>query len=68
MAIACPITNTDNSFPLHILLDERTKTRGVIMCEHVKSLDINARKAEFVEQLPYDLLERALKYISTFFF
>jgi hypothetical protein len=49
-------------------IDGRAKTGGVIMCEHVKSLDINTRKAEFVEQLPYDLLERALKYISTFFF
>lgn len=30
MAVVCPITNTENGFPLHIKLDTRTKTTGVI--------------------------------------
>ena len=37
----CPITNKVNYFPLHIPLDSRTKTTGVILCEHLKSLDLN---------------------------
>lgn len=63
MSLVCPITNTDNSFPLHVSLDDRTKTTGVILCEHVKSQDLNARRAEFVERLPNDILERVLKRI-----
>lgn len=35
LVIACPITNTDNNFPLHIRLDERTETTGVILCERM---------------------------------
>lgn len=40
LAILCPITNTKNNFPLHIPLDERTKTTGVILCEHIRAVDL----------------------------
>ena len=57
LAILCPITNTDNSFPLHVRLDERTVTTGVVLCEHIRTLDINARQYVFVESLPDDILQ-----------
>jgi mRNA interferase MazF len=60
LALVCPITNTARGFPLHITLDNRTKTTGVIMCEQVKSLDILARKATFVENAPRDILDEAV--------
>jgi len=41
LAIVCPISNMDKNFPLHVRLDERTKTTGVVLCDHVKSLDVN---------------------------
>lgn len=63
MAIVCPITNTDRGFPLHVPLDERTKTTGVIMCEQAKSLDILARKAAFVEKTPRDIIEEVVDII-----
>lgn len=66
-ALVCPITNTNNRFPLHIPLDNRTQTTGVILCEHVKCLDIISRKVHFVEKLPNDLLEKVLSYIHAFF-
>jgi mRNA interferase MazF len=56
LALVCPITNTDRSFPLHVALDVRTKTTGFIMCEQVKSLDIIFRNASFQESLPDDLM------------
>ena len=62
-SIVCPITNTDNKFPLHISLDSRTKTTGVIMCEHLKSLDLTSRKYKEVEQLPKDLLKKVINII-----
>lgn len=64
LVIVCPITNTNNRFPLHIPLDDRTKTTGVILCEHLKALDINARTYKTVERLPDDLL---VKVINTIF-
>ena len=63
LAIICPIMNTDSEFPLHINLDKRTKTTGVILCEHVKTLDLNTRVNRFVEKLPDDILERVIDVI-----
>lgn len=56
MAIVCPITNTHRGFPLHVPLDDRTKTTGVIMCEQAKALDIAARNAVFFEKAPQDII------------
>ena len=37
-AVVCPIPNTRNKFPLHIPLDDRTKTTGTISTERMKCL------------------------------
>jgi mRNA interferase MazF len=63
LCIVCPITNTNNKFPLHVKLDQNTTTTGVILCEHVKSLDTVARKAVFKEKVPDDILNEVLDII-----
>ena len=63
LSIVCPITNTDNHFPLHIPLDNRTQTTGVILCEHIKALDLNSRTYQIIEHLPEDLLAQAIDII-----
>ncbi|MDR1979901.1 MAG: type II toxin-antitoxin system PemK/MazF family toxin [Synergistaceae bacterium] len=63
LVIVCPITNTINSFPLHVQLDGRTHTTGVIMCEQIKSLDIKQRDCRFVEKLPKDILNRVISIV-----
>ena len=67
MAIVCPITNNNKYFPSHISLDERTKTTGSILCEHMKAVDLENRNAQFIEKLPNDLLEDVLDIIQSFF-
>lgn len=57
LAIVCPITSTDRGFPLHVPLDRWTGTKGVIMCEQAKSLDLAARKTVFVEHAPTGIIE-----------
>ena len=51
LTVVCPITNTDNHFPLHIPLDSRTKTTGVILCEHVRTLDLKGRGYQLIEKI-----------------
>lgn len=60
LAIVCPITNTNNGFPLHIPLDKRTQTTGVILCEHIKALDLNHRQHKIIETLPKDILQQVI--------
>lgn len=66
-SVVCPITNTNNRFPLHIPLDGRTQITGVILTEHMKCLDVLSRNIQFVEKLPEDLLNKTLEYIAAFF-
>ncbi len=60
LSIVCPITNTQKPFPLHIPLDDRTITTGVVLCEHIKSLDLNARTYKVIESIPDDILEEII--------
>ena len=48
---------------MHVPLDERTRTQGEILCEHVKSLDYQARGAVCVDTLPEDLLQDVLERV-----
>jgi len=66
IGILCPITNTNRGFPLHVQLDERTKTSGVIMCEQVKSLDISAKNASFIEKTPKDIFDEVTDILIGF--
>lgn len=63
LSIVCPITNTNNYFPLHIPLDERTRTTGVILCERIKALDLNSRTYQLVEELPKDILNEVIDVV-----
>lgn len=66
VAMVCPITNTDRDVPIQPKLDSRTKTTGVIMADQVKALDLTKRNAEFIEELPYDILEEVCDIVSEF--
>lgn len=63
LAIICPITNTNNQFPLHISLDDRTNTTGVVLCEHVRTLDLKARNYAFIESIPKDILNKVIDIV-----
>lgn len=63
LTIVCPITNRAKPFPLHIPLDERTSTTGVILCQHVKSLDLKSRTYQVVETLPPDILQTVIDVV-----
>ena len=58
-----PITNSIRRFPLHVVLDDRTKTTGEVLCEQVKAVDLKARQFTLIEHLPGDILEKVLTCI-----
>jgi mRNA interferase MazF len=66
IAVVCPIKNTNREIPIHVSLDDRIKTTGVVMCDQVKSLDIRMRNAEFVEKVPEDILAEVIDIIVGF--
>ena len=63
LTIVCPITNTNKSFPLHVILDSSTKTTGVVLCEQLKTVDLDSRQYTFVEKMPKDLLDEVIAIV-----
>ena len=59
----CPITGKQGKTALNVLLDDRTKTRGAVLCAHVRSIDINKRPYALIEQLPTDKLDEVLSVV-----
>ena len=66
MAMVCPITNTDRGIPIHINLDGRTKTSGIILCDQAKILDLWERNADFIESVPDDMIFEVADIIGGF--
>ena len=66
VALVCPITNTNKKHPFHIELDQRTRTKGVILCDQAKMLDVGAGNAQFKEECPEDLWNEAKELIISF--
>ena len=64
LVIACPISNTPNKYPLHVPLDDRTMTTGSVLCQHIRTLDINARDFIFIEKIPLEILEKVISIVK----
>ena len=67
LAVILPITNNIKDFPFHVLLDERTNIKGAILCEHLRTVDLEERKYDKIEEIPEDLLEEVLEKVSLIF-
>ena len=45
-------------------MDTRTKTQGMIMCHQIRTLDLERRDARLIEQVPEDILNLCVEYVS----
>jgi len=64
MAIICPITTNIKKFPTHYELLNTKKVKGAVLCEHIRSIDFNARKLLFVEKIKEEELEEVIDIIN----
>jgi mRNA interferase MazF len=56
LAIACPVTSHAKSYPFEVSLPDDGRVTGVVLADHVKNLDWNARHVEFAATAPADVL------------
>ena len=63
VSIVLPITSNPKSYPLEVELDERTKTKGVVLCFQIRTVDLNARGASLIERAPDDIVELCNDYL-----
>jgi mRNA interferase MazF len=64
LAIVCPLTNTDRSFPFHVAVANDPNVTGFVMVEQVKSIDFRARKAERIGKASDSVLEEVLSILD----
>jgi len=56
LAVACPITSQVKGYPFEVPLTTGSAIVGVVLADHVKNLDWQARKAVFEAKAPTDVL------------
>jgi mRNA interferase ChpB len=71
MALVCPITQGGN-FARHAgfavpLSGAGTETQGVVLCNQLRVLDRQARKAQFIETLPDFIMDEILAKLLPLF-
>ena len=57
MALACPITNQSKGYPFEVAVPAGQAVTGVILADHVKSVDWKARRAEKVGRCPTEVID-----------
>jgi mRNA interferase MazF len=63
--MVCPITSTQRTYPTWVALDGKTETYGFVLCEHVKTIDVSARKPIFVEKIDGAILDKILAIVGS---
>ncbi|AQQ53330.1 type II toxin-antitoxin system PemK/MazF family toxin [Planococcus lenghuensis] len=67
IAIVAPITNTVRAFPLNVPLTADNKTTGMVLCQHIRAIDTQARNAEFKETAASETLGKVLEILPKLF-
>ncbi|RDU53206.1 endoribonuclease MazF [Helicobacter sp. MIT 01-3238] len=67
LCLAMPITSKVKGYPFEIALKSK-KIDGVILSDHIKSLDFRARNARFCDKVDSDTLQCALHKLSLLLF
>ena len=60
LALFCPVTSHAKGYPFETALPPGIAVRGVALCDQIKSLDWSARHAEFIGELPEEILDDIL--------
>ena len=58
------LTGSNHSYNTHYELKNTKKVRGSILCEHIRSIDFNARKLSLVEKINEDELYEVIDIIN----
>ena len=57
LAIVCPITSRVRGWPMEVVLPPGLPISGVVLVDHIKSVDREARRLEVIGKAPSEVLE-----------
>ncbi len=65
LAIFCPITGRQKGYPFEVPLPPGLAVYGVVLVDHLKSLDWQNRKVDFLIQIPDSALDAVMAKLRT---
>ncbi len=60
LALMCPITSHIKGYPFEVILSSQN-IKGVVLADHIKSLDWKARNATFEEKVSVDVIREVVE-------
>lgn len=64
LALACPISTRVKGYPFEVVIPAGSEITGVVLSDHLKSLDWKARGAERAGRAPLPVIEAVLAKIA----
>jgi len=64
LALVCPVTSRVKGYPFEVALPEGLPIGGVILADHLKSVDWKERHAESAGHVPQEVLDEVLSRLS----
>jgi mRNA interferase MazF len=65
LALACPITNQIKDYPFEVALPKKFTITGVVLIDHVKSIDWNARNVRYIESVSARIMDKVFGKLRT---
>ena len=65
MALLCPVTTAVKGYPFEVPLPQGGDITGVVLSDHIKSLDWGARQAALATQTTPRVVEQVLEMMRT---
>lgn len=67
LAVVCPVTSQLKGYPFEVRLPEGLPVRGAVLADHIKSLDWRERQAEFVCDVPAEVVRQVPDLLDVLF-
>jgi mRNA interferase MazF len=64
LAFFCPITSHSKGYPFEVVLPPGLPVEGVILSDHIRSLDWQARHAKFIGVAPAEIMDEVMAKIQ----
>jgi mRNA interferase MazF len=64
LALVCPITSHSKGYPFEVAVSIRPGTTGVILSDHIESVDWKSRRAEKTRPCPADIMDEVRAKIA----
>ena len=65
LAIVCPITNQVKEYPFEVPIPAGLDVTGVVLADHIRSVDWRVRNIRVIHQLPRSIVEDTLRKLDT---